>query len=655
MRTWLQDTNKYRGGGNFSDALKLLIDADQSIPGDYLRNHFTLRTARECLLLPAGLPVPDGPHATKMKNFNDEATAGPTFRAFGLRRKAGLKGAVERFAWECYSNFARGLPAEESLPHICARVGYRTKLLDSAEALKKVRDGKPLGRCVMMLDAYEQSFSSPLYNVLSGITNDLKYRRESGFRNTTVRASSDWGKMFEEVKDAAVVVELDWKKFDRERPSEDIAFVIDVILSCFSPANSRQARLLEGYGIMLRRALLERYFVTDDGGSFHIEGMVPSGSLWTGWLDTALNILYLRSVLRYLAILDSESSPKCAGDDNLTLFWVDFPDEKLLRIKTYLNEWYRAGIADEDFFIHRPPYAVSKVQAVFAPGTDLSLGTSGILDQATWVPFEDDIVVDQAAGLSHRWKYVFEGKPKFLSCYWLGNGCPIRPTHINAEKLLWPEGIHDSIEDYEAAVIGMAVDNPFNHHNVNHLMHRYVIIQQVKRLSCSGVSCDHILALSKYRGKPFEEVPYPMVAFWRRQNGYVDMQAVPFVRRCMEDFEKFVSGVTSLYVRQPSGGMDAWRFMEMIRMERQPGSEQYGNDLETWLGFLRTSPCTRYLKPLKQHRIPKRDMVPEADALSSFQRLVDGCRQAFGSRIMSSAEEFANWIGDLLRSDRDDR
>ncbi|KAL9341131.1 hypothetical protein Peur_067350 [Populus x canadensis] len=103
------------------------------------------------------------------------------------------------------------------------------------------------------------------------------------------------GKLWEEVKRAKCVVELNWKKFDRERPAEDIDFICQVIISCFTPSNEREERLLRAYGIMLRRALIERLFITDDGGVFEIEGMVPSGSLRTGWLDTALSISLLGS------------------------------------------------------------------------------------------------------------------------------------------------------------------------------------------------------------------------------------------------------------------------------------------------------------------------------------------------------------------------
>lgn len=74
-------------------------------------------------------------------------------------------------------------------------------------------------------------------------------------------ASSDWAKFWDEVRVAECIVELDWKKFDRERPYEDIEFLIDVIVSCFAPQNAYEGRLLDAYRSMLVRILLERPFI----------------------------------------------------------------------------------------------------------------------------------------------------------------------------------------------------------------------------------------------------------------------------------------------------------------------------------------------------------------------------------------------------------
>ncbi|DAZ91023.1 TPA_asm: fusion protein [Myosoton aquaticum amalgavirus 1] len=649
MLKWAVESNKYRGGGNFSDALKLLCDAAEEDPGMLLHQCFTVEGARATLNLPCGLSVPSTRQDFVMKNFNNDATAGPALRAFGVYRKEGLQKELEDFAFDCMSLFAGGVCAEESLPFVTARVGYRTKLLDNAEALRKIRDGKAIGRCVMMLDAHEQAFSTPLYNVLSRLTHLQRFNRDSGFRNSIVRASSDWSRLWGEVREAACIVELDWSKFDRERPAEDIEFMIDVICSCFTPKNPFEERLMEGYHIMLRRSLLERVFLTDDGGIFSINGMVPSGSLWTGWLDTALNILYIRAVLVHINVLKEEAMPKCAGDDNLTLFYKDQSDERLRHMCSLLNRWFRAGIKDEDFKIHRPPFHVRRFQAVFPPDVDLSLGTSKIIDKARWVEIEGEMRICEAEGFSHRWKYSFAGCPSFLSCYWLEGGNSIRPAHVNLEKLLFPEGIHADIEDYEAAVISMAVDNPMNHHNVNHQMHRYVIIQQVKRLSCVGMRPEDILWLARIRPQEDEEVPFPYVAEWRRVNGYVDMEHVPRVKQYMKKFSDFVSGITSLYARAPSGGLDAWRFMDMIRNVNPVAQRQYGNTLEGWTSFLREHPVTRYLRPLGGRKRKVRSAEETSQSIINFRRFIQCHIAARGTAKMHSVEEYAKWLSDEIR------
>nr|AWH55634.1 fusion protein [Rubber dandelion latent virus 1] len=650
MRGWREDTAKYRGGGNFCDAIKLLADASVKVPGRTLRDCYTVDTARLVLKLPCGLGVPRGPESVIMKNFNNEATAGPCMRAFGIRRKYGLKRGMEEFAWSCLDAYALGGRLERSLPYVAARVGFRTKLLEQKEAMRKIADGKPLGRAVMMLDTHEQVFSSALYNVLSGLTNRARHTRESGFRNTTIRASSDWAILWEEVRDASAVVELDWKKFDRERPADDIQFMIEVICSCFEPKDVYEERLLEAHRIMLNRSLIERPLITDDGGVFTIEGMVPSGSLWTGWLDTALNILYITAVLRFLNFDYNDAVPKCAGDDNLTLFYTDVNDAVLNRIKVLLNEWFLAGIEDEEFLIHRPPFHVGRVQAVFPPGTDLSQGTSKMLDQAEWIPIEEEMIIDEPAGLSHRWKYTFDGKPKFLSCYWDRFGNPIRPSYINLEKLLWPEGIHATIDDYEAAVISMVVDNPFNHHNVNHMMHRYCIIQQVKRIAVTGIKPEDVLTLCKFKGGEDEPVVFPMVAEWRRVDGWVDMEKLPNIKGYVDQFKSFVQGVSSLYTRSPRGGLDAWRFMDIIRGFDHLAEGQFGNDLDDWVSFLKNHPVSRYLKPTRGNREVEQAKEMSLETQQRFNRFRMALHPLRTSNFFDSMESYARWISESLRN-----
>ncbi|DAZ91007.1 TPA_asm: fusion protein [Ferula assa-foetida amalgavirus 1] len=648
--SWSTDGNMVRGGGDSHDAIRLLFQARADCPGSFLSDCFSVAAARGRLLLPEGLEVPDGPGACVMKNFNNDATSGPFLRIFGCKKKYGLKRRLESIMWFFYDGFAAGKLGPENLPFLTARVGFRTKLLTAEAAREKVLKNSTFGRAVMMLDALEQAASSPLYNALSSHTFRQRLLPECGFKNALVRASSDWMEAWKVVSAGAVIVELDWSKFDRERPRQDLEFLVDVVGSCFEAGNARERRLLDAYLIMMRRALIERPVVMDGGGVFTIDGMVPSGSLWTGWLDTALNILYIKAACTYLGIPPSSYHVMCAGDDNLTIFSKDPGNGVLLQLRVLLNEWFRAGIDAEDFLIHRPPFHVTKRQAVFPPGTDLSRGTSRILHLCRWEEFEGEIVVDVAAGRSHRWQYHFAGKPKFLSNYWLEDGRPIRPAKDNLEKLLWPEGLHTSLVDYEAAVIAMVVDNPHNHHNVNHLLSRYIIIQQIRRYGAPLADDDAVMFLSKIRDESGGPIPYPQIATWRRAGKHMRMEDFEGVQGWIATFRDFMQGVTSLYIRRAEGGLDAWKFMDIIRGDSNVGEGQFGNDLLNWLGWLHAHPITKFLSNTRSFRATvERDLDPQHD-YSSFELAMEVFRARMLDRGFETAIEFACWCSDMIRA-----
>nr|ULN99164.1 RNA dependent RNA polymerase RdRp [Pterostylis amalgavirus 1] len=647
LRHWATDCMMYRGGGNLFDALRIFATADVSQSFVKLRDLLSVEGARQLLLLPTGLGVPDGEQVCCMRNFNDDATAGPTLRAYGLRTKYGLKKMVEAYCWWWFDKVGNDEIEVDRLPYLLSRVGYRSKLLTCSEAFEKMMAGNPLGRAVMMLDAVEQSFTSPLYNVLSPFISKLHNDAKSGWRNYLIRASSDWGKLWEEVESAACIIELDWSKFDRERPDDDISFLIDVFCSCFTAKDDRERRLLDAYRFMLRRSLLVKLLMMDDGGCFQFDGMIPSGSLWTGVLGTGLNILYITCALRSMGVRLDSFTPKCAGDDNLTLFHQRFKVSKLSKLRNVLNTMFRAGIKEEDFLIHYPPYHVTTEQAVFPKGTDLSQGTSKILHKAVWTEFDGTLDISERRGRSHRWRYNFYRKPKFLANYFLQDGRSIRPAKDNLEKLLWPEGIHKKITDYEAALMSMVVDNPWNHHNVNHLMHRYCIVQQIKRQSFD-LNPEEVLKLSGLRESPDEIVAYPMIGYWRRGTGKVHMEQVPELRPYIKTFKDFISMVTTLYSRASTGGIDAWQFMSIVRGERGLGTGQFGNDILEWCAFLGEHPLSRELRPARRFREAAESAPAAEDSIEAFLRMETELKDFYLNGGIRDPQDFVHFIGNKL-------
>lgn len=646
LSTWNQDKNMYRGGGNSSDALLLLETASNKRPGALLREKYSLFSARLTLGLPDDFPVPDGRDACRMKNFNNDATSGPFLRRFGVKKKYGLKRILEDEMWWYYDEFAKGNLTLGQLPHLCARLGYRSKLLTAEKALKRVKEAKPFGRAVMMMDALEQAASTPMYNVLSHFTFQRRLERDCGFKNAVIRASSDWPMIWRHVQEAKAIVELDWSKFDRERPSADLLFIVDVVCSCFRPTNDRERRLLEAYKFEMRSALVDRMIIMDNGGVVHIDGMVPSGSLWTGWVDTALNILYISSACLDLDIAPCSYLPMCAGDDNLTLFWDD-PGDKLQRLRVVLNDNFRAGIDVEDFKVHRGNYGVQKRQATFKKGTDLSKGTSRLMKNVKWEFFDGELSVNASQGQSHRWEYYFKGKPKFLSFYWLPDGRPIRPARDNLEKLLWPEGIHKRIDDYMAAIASMVVDNPYNHHNVNHLLMRFIVCQQVIKASAGWIKPQETIWYAKFKAGKDEEVPFPMIAPWRRTTPHGRMEEYEEVKIWLRDFKDFVAGVTSLYSRAPEGGLDAYHYMDLIRGESTVGEGQFGNDLVEWLDWLHHHPMTRYFKPARGFRQQPAEVQGDEEVLQKARRAFSTLRRKVIGGEWGSCEEFAIYVASV--------
>lgn len=644
MSDWKEQKTKFRGGGDLGDALLLLANAREDVCGSRLREVYHPRVARDVLCLPSGLRVPDGPECVKITHFNADATSGPFLRRFGVRKKEGLQAQIEETVWRLYDMVGKGEMPVENMPWVTARLGYRTKLLSEEKALRSMSEGKALGRAVMMMDAIEQATSAPLYSVLDDHVAQLHSRERSPWANKVVRASSMWKGFYKEIKRSRVVLELDWKKFDLERPSDDILFVIEVICSCFEPRSVREERLLNAYKLMLRRALVDRVVVLDNGTCFKVDGMVPSGSLWTGWLDTALNILYLTHAFQSVGIDRHLFIPKCAGDDNLTLFECDVSDEILEQGRIALNTMFNAGIEKEEFLIHRGPYYVYREQACFPLGVDVSKGTSDKLHLASWVPFTGEMVIDQAAGKSHRWRFHYAGKPKFLSCYWLRNGLPIRPAYDSKERILWPEGIHSTLEEYEEAVLAMVVDNPFNDHTVNQMMHRYLIIQEIKRQACTGVRPDTVVWYSKFRDAATNVVPYPSVGYWRRQDEWVDLENAPKEKEWIRDFRQFQAEITSLYIRNIQGKIDAWLFMDVIRGKRELPAGQIGADLLAWLQHLTTTRAASHLRAIRRYRSRTLNTVHSSisgvEGISALRRLEEGCLNG----EWPSPMHYCNWL-----------
>lgn len=103
---WDIDGNKYRGGGCFADAIKLLAGATQRPPQRLLEDCYTITTAREALGLPPDLAVPSGKGSCHVRNYNDDATSGPFLWSFGIKKKYGLDKLLQSLMEDIYCHYS---------------------------------------------------------------------------------------------------------------------------------------------------------------------------------------------------------------------------------------------------------------------------------------------------------------------------------------------------------------------------------------------------------------------------------------------------------------------------------------------------------------------------------------------------------------------
>ncbi|QHO24156.1 GTP cyclohydrolase [Arachis hypogaea] len=187
----------------------------------------------------------------------------------------------------------------------------------------------------------------------------------------------------------------------------------------------------------------------------------------------------------------------------------------------------------------------------------------------------------------------------------------------------------------------MIVDNPFNHHNINHFKHRYLIIQAVKLYAVTGLKPDDIIKFSRIRSINGEDVPFPKVAPWRRQDGWIDIDSLDLHRHHLEHFNSFVAGITALYHRATEGGIDAYRFMDLIRGESSPGEQQWGNTIQAWFKFIREHPATKYCRQTRRFREYRLKEVSTPEELEKAKHALECYSRKLRNGELENSQDFA--------------
>jgi len=503
------------------------------------------------------------------------------------------------------------------LPPIATRLAYRTKLRTEEEVAEKALAGDAQGRGVACVDAVEQLLSAPAYNSLKPQILELVNDVSHPFKHSVVKMSKKWAELGAVVADAYECIEADWGKFDVNRPDEDLEFFADVICSLFICKTDREYRIVAGFRQAILNGLVFKWFVTEGGGVWRFVDGVPSGSLWTSFLDTFLNTLYVRDALLASGIDGMVTAYWCGGDDLLIVLHSAVPVDCLSRFVKHLNEMFGACIRPEGLVhLTQRPFLVTKSQALFPIGTDLSAGTSKLLHLATWKEFVGKMIIDDGAGRSHRWKYNFAKRPKFLGCYWTTDLFPIKPTDVVLRKGLLPEGIHRSVDDYMTWIVSAIVDNPFNSHLFNHLCHRWIIANHLREMEGLGIPAWFTLGALRIRQAGLGDiVPFPNMLQYRRSalKGYQRVDGPELVWK--SELSSFHQRILALYMRDEAGGFAPWALRRIIDHGTFVGPDEWAVDMNAFIRLFLEHPATSSLKAVKRLRmVAASDLRDEASS-----------------------------------------
>lgn len=577
------DISQVRVGGSAVDAQKVIMSA-QPITNDVgLRSRFTHEEARACWRLPHSFKVSSLDDAVCLSNYNDEANAGPSLRSFGIKKKYGSYTMLQEFyreILEIMSGHTR--LREQGMPFLCD-VGTRTKLRHYKDVEERFENNKPVGRMVSMIDASDQFMTNGFLRAFNKLSGDVAGDPYHPVKNKVCRQSSDWATLGRFMSLNDWVFQGDYSQYDANISDDDLLFVIETMKTCFQPTNVDEENLLDLYFSNIRNSLIDKVFLTKDNLLFTMQHGLPSGCLGTSIIGTLTNILYLHSGMKAIGLDKNQFTVWCAGDDFVAMGRGDLGEVKAQEFRKYLNENHNAKIEPEEFKYFEGSFTVVKQQATFPPGTDLSHGTSQLLDIAVWVDIVDDYVHNDAQGLSHRTRYNCQDYPKFLNFGWTCNFEPIRSTHESLLKLLHPEGIHKDVDTYMQAIMGFAVDNPYNDNLINKLLHRWLICRQVQFYESIGFTMAELLTIAEERtSEPDVCIPVPQFVYWRRFYGKFDIESNPITRAWAWEFKKFVRSIYPLYTRKSDGTMDTWVLTRALTSNKTIASDQIGASHREW-------------------------------------------------------------------------
>lgn len=469
-----QSFGDIRFGGSTYDKLLYLMNYQDLSDKNYVYKN-DIHSLSKYMGLRSNLTMFTSDQIEEHMNVNFNAVPGVSFKSFGFSSKEEAVKVYYPIFKIIFGSWCIEKNSKLKVNEVWS-AGSRPKLFNLKDKVMKSRV-KPstCARVVSIASALEQFIGVCLWQPLMHEIEKKFKEFGIGIAIGINKFSDDWTRLAAKVKLSNYVFTGDYSRFDSTIPRHLMLRGLDFIISMFHCENVYQNNYISNFKQWFIDNIIDKTYLVDNKYTCEVKNGVPSGSLWTSLLDSICNYILLDELLITYGIREF-CEILVYGDDHMIL--IRKKRIKVNEFMTFVGDFTKKNFGmtnnvdkmnmatKSTFFVtyKRPVYSVKD-------GVDFSKGTRNLKPikyQYSNTPFTE---WDHSKGTTHRWSYVFKGRPVFLSFYFLIDGTPLRPWSETLTRIINPENKIRNVEEHMVVLKSHYIDNFNNAHARNWLMH----------------------------------------------------------------------------------------------------------------------------------------------------------------------------------------
>lgn len=407
-----------------------------------------------------------------------QANPGPTFKDAGMDNKASA--AEVGMSW--LRSILAGEITTAEVPPILWGLGGKSRSAPLDKLVERLDKGRPMARAIWMADAHEAVFGwryqQPLTQWLSMAEEriDVGFDNKGGWKHAHLMSQFNRGGAF---------VSGDWERFDSSVPPWMVTLAYRVMRHVFGVKEGTPdddiLSFLEYHNIHSSIVCPDRTVRTKHGG-------VASGTVFTAITDSIINLFIMWVIAdewrkTSFGEIHRVDMIRVMGDDNIQRIDVVHPNTnyRFKVAKSYLDHMARCGLRIFGVVIHADkskasvsPYVKYSVPKAKEKVPDHSrwhmkthpwhIKVNGLirpaqyLERCTMVKDYEVVELSMETGYK-RWHYNFSGAASYLSCTWLADGTPVRPTPKILSQLASTSAPVKDVWDWRTLVLQYLVEH----------------------------------------------------------------------------------------------------------------------------------------------------------------------------------------------------